>query len=92
VRTAIRMAVIENLITGIMGTALGIGLGWLMLSTTLLTMFERDAPDLSTTMSVSRATYGWAVLIGVIVVAVTPVFLTRRLTKMDIPSTLRVVE
>lgn len=92
VRTAVRMAMTENLIIGLLGTAVGIGLGWLLLNTTLLAMFERDAPDVGTTMSVSSATYAWAVLIGVVVVAVTPIFLTRRLTKMDIPSTLRVIE
>jgi ABC-type antimicrobial peptide transport system permease subunit len=75
-----------------MGTAVGIGLGWLLLSTSLLEMFERDAPELSATLKVSLSTYGWAALIGVAVVAVTPVFMTRRLLKMDIPSTLRVIE
>lgn len=92
VRTVVRMAMMENLITGILGTILGIGLGWLMLSTTLLAMFEKDAPEMNTVLSVSPITYGWAVLIGVIVVAVTPIFMTRRLIKMDIPSTLRVLE
>ncbi len=92
VRTTIRMAIMENLITGVLGTALGIGLGWLLLSTMLLGQFERDAPELNPIVSVGSSTYGWAALIGVIVVAVTPVFLTRRLTKMDIPSTLRVIE
>ena len=92
VRTVVRMAMMENLITGILGTLLGIGLGWLMLSTTLMAMFEKDAPELSTTLSVAPSTYGWAVLIGVIVVTVTPVFVTRRLMRMDIPSTLRVLE
>ena len=92
VRTVIRMAITENLITGILGTVLGIGLGWLLLSTTLLAMFEHDAPEMNTILSVSPATYAWAILIGVIVVGVTPVFLTRRLIKMDIPSTLRVIE
>jgi putative ABC transport system permease protein len=92
VRTAIRMAMTENLIIGLLGTALGIGLGWLLLSTTLLGMFERDAPELGTVLTVSQATYGWAVLIGVIVVALTPILMTRRLVRMDIPSTLRVIE
>lgn len=92
VRTALRMAVVENLITGVLGTALGIGLGWLLLNTMLLAQFERDAPEMNTLVTVSPATYGWAVLIGVIVVAVTPLLMSRRLTRMDIPSTLRVVE
>ena len=33
-----------------------------------------------------------AFVVGVVVVALTPVLTTRRLTRMDIPSTLRVVE
>ena len=92
VRTVIRMTMMENLIIGVLGTALGIAMGWLVLSRPMLAMFEHDAPELSVTLSISTATLGWAVLIGVIVVTVTPVFLTRRLTKMDIPSTLRVIE
>jgi len=92
VRTVIRMAVVENLITGLLGTALGLGLGWSLLNTTLKGFFESDAPELGAIFTLSASTLGWAVLIGVIVVAVTPGFLTRRLLKMDIPSTLRVME
>ncbi len=83
---------VENLLTGIMGTVLGIGLGWLLLSTTLMAQFERDAPDLNPIVNVSGSTYGWAVLIGIVVVTLTPLLMTRRLTRMDIPSTLRVME
>lgn len=48
--------------------------------------------DVDVIISVALATIVWAVLIGVIVVALTPVLMTQLLTKMDIPSTLRVVE
>jgi putative ABC transport system permease protein len=92
VRTVIRMAVVENLITGLLGTALGLGLGWSLLNTSLKGFFESDAPELGAIFTLSASTLGWAVLIGVIVVAVTPGLLTRRLLKMDIPSTLRVIE
>lgn len=92
VRTVVRMTMIENFLIGVLGTALGIALGWLVLSQTMMAMFEHDAPELSVTLSISTATLGWAALIGVVVVTVTPVFLTRRLIKMDIPSTLRVIE
>jgi putative ABC transport system permease protein len=92
VRTVIRMAVVENLITGLLGTALGLGLGWSLLNTSLKGFFESDAPELGAIFTLSASTWGWAVLIGVVVVAVTPVFLTRRLTKMDVPSTLRTIE
>jgi len=92
VRTAIRMTMVENLLTGIMGTVLGIGLGWLLLGNTLMAQFERDAPELNPMVNVSASTYGWAVFIGIVVVTVTPLLMTRRLTRMDIPSTLRVIE
>jgi putative ABC transport system permease protein len=92
VRTAIRMAMVENLIIGVLGTAVGIVLGWQVLNAILLERIEEVAPELNVSITVSPATFGWAVLIGVVVVAVTPVFLTRRLVKMDIPSTLRVIE
>jgi putative ABC transport system permease protein len=92
VRTVLRMTMVENLIVGILGTLVGIALGWLVLGGVVLQLFEHDAPDLDAILTIQVGTYGWAVLIGVIVVAVTPVFLTRRLIKMDIPSTLRVME
>ncbi len=92
VRTVVRMAITENFITGLLATLLGIGLGWLVLSQPLMQMFESDAPELSPVVSVSLSTYGWAVLIGIVVVSLTPIVLTRRLLHMDIPSTLRVIE
>ncbi len=92
VRTVIRMAVVENMITGLLGTALGLGLGWWLLNTSLKGFFESDAPELGAIFTISATTFGWAVLIGVVVVSITPGLLTRRLLKMDIPSTLRVIE
>ena len=92
VRTVVRMTMMENLIVGVLGTLVGIALGWLVLGGEVMRLFEHDAPEMDAVLIVNVSTYAWAVLIGVILVAVTPVFLTRRLTKMDIPSTLRVVE
>jgi putative ABC transport system permease protein len=92
VRTVLRMAMLENLVIGLMGTAVGLGLGWLTLNAVMLDRIESIAPDMNIIVSVSSTTYLWAVVIGVIVVAVTPLVLTRRLVKMDIPSTLRVIE
>jgi hypothetical protein len=86
------MAVVENLIIGVLGTAVGIALGRLVMRATLLTRFETMAPELDPVMTVSTNTLGLAVLFGVLVVAVTPVLMIRQLMNMDIPSTLRVVE
>ncbi len=92
VRTVIRMAVVENLVVGILGTALGIGLGWWVLNTFLARRIETMMPELNPFFGLSSTTLGLAVLFGVVVVALTPVVMTRRLVRMDIPSTLRVME
>ena len=92
VRTAIRMAVVENLVTGIMGTVAGIGLGWVVLQRLLIARTETMIPELGLLIHVSPATLGLVGLLGVLVVALTPVFTARRIIKMDIPATLRVVE
>jgi putative ABC transport system permease protein len=92
VRTVLRMGVQENLIVGILGTAVGIGLGWLVMTTALLTRFETMMPELNPVVGLSPLTLGLAVLFGVVVVALTPLVLVRRLVRMDIPSALRVVE
>jgi len=92
VRTAIRMAVVENLVTGVMGTVAGVGLGWVVLQRLLITRTETMIPELGLLIHVSPATLGLVALLGVLVVALTPVFTARRIITMDIPATLRFVE
>jgi ABC-type antimicrobial peptide transport system permease subunit len=92
IRTVLRMAVVENLIIGVLGTAVGIVLGRAVMRAVLLVRFETMAPELDPVMTVSTNTLGLAVLFGVVVVAVTPVLMLRQLVNMDVPSTLRVVE
>jgi hypothetical protein len=54
--------------------------------------FDKMMPELNPVMSVSPFTLGLAVLFGVVAVAMTPLTMARRLARMDIPDTLRVVE
>ncbi len=92
VRTATAMAMLENLITGAAGTVLGIGLGYLVL---LWMMTERMATQLRTIqfrIVLSPGTVAAAVVMGVMVVALTPLLNIRKMARMDIPSTLRVME
>ena len=92
VRTVTRMSMLENLITGVLGTLLGIGLGYVVL---VWLMTERMATQLRTitfNITLSPLTLGMAVGIGVIVVALTPLLNMRKMLRMDIPSTLRVME
>jgi putative ABC transport system permease protein len=49
-------------------------------------------PELGLVTTVSATTIGTTVLLGVVAVAVAPTLTVRRLRRMDIPKTLRIVE
>jgi putative ABC transport system permease protein len=49
-------------------------------------------PDLGMIVSLSPASLLATILLGTAAVALAPVFTARRLRRMDVPSTLRVVE
>jgi putative ABC transport system permease protein len=92
VRTATRMAVIENLVTGILSTIIGLGLGWVVLNQLLGTRMENTVQEIGLLIQVAPATLVLVACFGVLLVALTPIFSIRKLTQMDIPSTLRVIE
>ena len=92
VRTATRMVVVENLVVGLLSTIVGIGLGWVVLSQLLGGQIERTVPEIGLLIHVAPSTLVLVACFGVLLVALTPVFTVRKLTQMDIPSTLRVVE
>jgi len=92
VRTATRMAVVENLLVGLLSTIIGVGLGWAVLSQLLGGQIERTVPEIGFLIQVAPSTLVLVASFGVLLVALTPVFTVRKVTQMDIPSTLRVVE
>ena len=49
-------------------------------------------PDLTLQTMISTSTVVTALVLGVVAVAVAPLLTVRRLLRMDVPSTLRVVE
>jgi putative ABC transport system permease protein len=90
-RSVLRGITVEGLVVGMIGTLLGIGFGvlavrWLASST------ATDMPDLGLIVSVAPATIGTAFLLGVLAVGLAPLFTYRLLRRMDVPSTLRVME
>ena len=82
----------ENLVIGILATSLGVagglGLIWWMLNSLL----GDTMPDFAAVMSLEPATLVTAAVLGVAVVAVAPVFTLRRMRRMDLPGTLRLME
>jgi putative ABC transport system permease protein len=75
---------------GALGTLVGIGLGFLMLHTVVFNSI--NLPELGLIISVAPKTFLLAAVFGIGVVALTPLFNMRKMLRMDIPSTLRVME
>jgi putative ABC transport system permease protein len=82
----------EGLLIGLLGTALGI-VGGLLLSRWIITStLDTTMPELGMDVVVSAGTVLTAVALSTVAVAVAPLLTARRLQRMDIPGTLRVVE
>ncbi len=86
------MLMIENLITGILGTLVGIALGFVGLQWLLVNSVGDTMPELSITASLGSQTLLTAMLCGVLVVMFTPLLNIRKMMRMNIPATLRVME
>jgi putative ABC transport system permease protein len=92
VRTVTRMAMIENFITGVFGTLLGMGLGALFTSWFMTVKMVQIIPAIRLPITFSNTTLALAVFTGVVVTTLTPLLTMRKMLAMDIPSTLRVME
>lgn len=92
VRRALGIAASENLIIGLLGTLIGIGVGMLAIGWMVNALFADTWPELGIVQHLSLGTILTAIIAGVLAVSIAPLLLVRRLTRMDVPSTLRVVE
>jgi putative ABC transport system permease protein len=92
IRTVTRMQVIENLIVGVLGTVVGVIVGWYVLNAVLTARVEEQLADFKFVVVLSPETLAVSMLLGILVVALTPLLSIRRMARMDIPSTLRVME
>jgi len=88
----LRGGVVEALIVGLLGTAVGIAAGRALLVWIINANAAETMPDLGTLVSVAPATYALAIVAGTIVVSAAPLLTVRRLRATDVSATLRVVE
>ncbi len=92
VRTAVRMAITESAVMGtiatLIGVAGGVGILWWMTSQLIATTL----PDIGIEVALDPSTIVTVVVLGVVAVAFAPIFNVRRMRKMDLPGTLRLVE
>lgn len=92
IRTVIGLEAVEGFVTGMLGAAVGVGLGGVVLRWLTENLMATTLPDLGVELAMSSATITTAVLLGTVAVAVAPLLTVRRLHRMDIPGTLRLVE
>ncbi|MEX2256281.1 MAG: FtsX-like permease family protein [Acidimicrobiia bacterium] len=92
VRTVLRMAIVENAVIGVLATTTGVLVGWALLGWLVTSLIPQTFPDLGIVTYVSTRTLIVALGLGVLAVALAPVLTLRKLRRMDIPSTLRVLE
>jgi putative ABC transport system permease protein len=92
VRRALRMGVVENTVIGIVATMLGFGGGLWMVWWIVNVNARETMPDIGFRVELSPMTLVTVMALGVLAVAVAPLFTVRRMRRMDIPGTLRVME
>lgn len=92
VRRVLGMAVVESALVGGLGTVAGIAGGRAILAYLVNVELDRTFPDLGIETVLATRTLLLAALLGVVAVAIAPLLGARRIRRMDIPSTLRVVE
>jgi len=82
----------ENAILGLLGTVLGGLLGWVMLNQLLAARMEVMMEELGLLITMAPLSLLLAAVLGIGVVALTPLLSGRKLRRIDVPSTLRVME
>jgi putative ABC transport system permease protein len=92
VRKALRMAVVENFVIGLVATVIGFGGGLWMLWWVVNVTAAETMPDIGLIMEISPVTLVTVIGLGILAVALAPLFTVRRMRRMDLPGTLRVME
>ncbi|MDJ0959829.1 MAG: FtsX-like permease family protein [Acidimicrobiia bacterium] len=92
IRTALRMAITESLVIGIAATVLGVMAGLLMLTWMTQQLIASTLPEFGMEVILEPATLIAIAVLGILAVAIAPVFTVRKMRRMDLPGTLRLVE
>jgi putative ABC transport system permease protein len=92
VRRVMGSAMVESALIGVIGTAIGIAGGFVALIWLVYSLLPTSMPDFGLDPAIGVPTLLTAVGLGIVAVALAPVLTWRRLTRMDLPAKLRVVE
>ncbi len=91
-RSIVGLVTKEAAIIGVIATIIGAAAGAYILRWMLDSISRRTLPDFLIDPVLSASTIGIAAVVGILAAVLAPLFLVRRIRRMDIPSTLRVME
>ncbi len=91
-RQAVGLAMIEGALLGLLATALGLAAGFGLVQWFVGSVFPRTAPEIGLLRWITPQTLVVVVVMGVAAVALAPLLTVRKLGRMDLPGTLRVME
>lgn len=92
VRTALRMAMTESLLVGVAATALGVAGGFVMVWWMTQRLLPETLPDFGLHVVVQAETLAAVAVMGIVAVTLAPLLTLRRMRRMNLPGTLRLVE
>ena len=92
VRDVVGVLVREAVVVGVLSTLIGALAGSVVLQWMLDSLGTRTLPDFDIARELSTTTVVVSLLVGVASVSLAPLFLVRRIRRMDLPDTLRVME
>lgn len=88
----VRLMMAEGAVVGVLGTAIGVVAGYAVTVWVMTRELERTVPYLGVDVSLSLGTVLVALALGVVAAGLAPIITWRRLRRLDVPSTLRLVE
>jgi putative ABC transport system permease protein len=92
VHRVLLLEIVECALYGLLGTALGIAAGRWIHRWVMTSLLQSTMPDMRLDVVIGGGTVVTALVVGVGAVAAAPLLTLRRLRRMDVPGTLRVVE
>jgi len=91
-RRVLGIEIAECVMLGVVGTIIGLGTGMMVTAWFLFVELPVIMPEVGIPIAVAPGTVLVAAIVGVVVVGLAPLLMTRRLRRMDLPGTLRLVE
>jgi putative ABC transport system permease protein len=92
VRSATGLAIAENLVVGVLATLVGLALGWAVTHWVVNSLMPQTFPELGADVALSTGSVLLVLFTGVVAVGLAPLMTVRRMRRMSLPATLRVVE